>query len=170
MKRDEIQHVITGQQITYEGLFSMRELFKFIDSFLRRKGYVKFVAADSEKVHSSSKNVNIKLRPFKEEKGGARREIQITIKIEDLIDVFKDVDGVKINMNKGKVSIVLDAFFIYNQRGKWESRAEYMLIRTIFDKFLFKAAAKDYEGMVKADALELKNELHSFLNLNKFLY
>ena len=55
-------------------------------------------------------------------------------------------------------------------RGKWEARAEYTMIRTIFDKFLFRSKSKDYEGMVKSDATELKDELSSFLNLNKFLF
>jgi hypothetical protein len=55
-------------------------------------------------------------------------------------------------------------------RGQWEARAEYTFIRTIFDKFLFRSKSKDYEGMVKSDGVELKNEIASFLNMNKFLF
>lgn len=170
MKRDEIQHVLLGQQINYEGIFSVRELFKLIDTFFRKKGYEKAVDNDTEKIHPNGKTINLKLRPFKEEKGGAKREVVIFLKISELIDLHKEIDGVKVTLNKGKVNVTIDALFFPNVRGKWEARAEYMFIRTIFDKLLFKSATKDYEGMVKADAIELKNELHSFLNLNKFLY
>ncbi|MBN2423283.1 hypothetical protein JXB41_08730 [Candidatus Woesearchaeota archaeon] len=168
---DEQQHVIAGQQINYSGIFNYAELFKLIDRFFKKNSFEKLVLEDKEDITKKGKSIHIRLRPFKEFKGkSARLEVQLWITIDNMVDIVKKIDNKKIKLSKGNVNIVIDAFVLYNQRGKWECRAEYVFIRTIFDKFLMKSATKDYEGMVKETALELKNELNSFLNLNKFIY
>jgi hypothetical protein len=169
MIRDEIQHVALGMQVNYQGIFNFNDLMTLIDSFFKRKGYTKHIMSHNEKAAESGRTINIRMRPFKPVKAN-KLEIQVWLNINDLTDITKNIDGMNIGMNKGKVNIVIDAFFLSDMRGQWEARAEYTFIRTIFDKFLFRSKSKDYEGMVKSDATELKNELSSALNLNKFLF
>ncbi len=169
MLRDEIQHVALGMQVNYQGIFNLSDLLIMIDSFFRKRGYTKKVESHDEKVTEKGRSINLRLRPFKEAKGN-KLEVQVWVNISDITDTHKKIDGINVSLNKGKVNIVIDAFVLYNVRGKWEARAEYTFIRTIFDKFLFKSKSKDYEGMVKTDATDLKNEIGSFLNLNKFLF
>ncbi|NTV23120.1 MAG: hypothetical protein HGA85_01950 [Nanoarchaeota archaeon] len=169
MIRDEIQHVALGMQVNYQGLFNYNDLMSMIDSWLRRNGYTKKVESHNEVVKDSGRNINLRLRPFKKAKSN-KLEIQLWVNITDMTDAEKKMDNLTLRMQKGKVNIVMDCFVLYDMRGKWEARAEYTFIRTIFDKYLFKSKSKDYEGQVKADAIELKNEIASFLNLNKFLF
>lgn len=169
MLRDEIQHVALGMGVNYEGIFNYQDLMAFIENFFKRKGYQKCVMNHEEKVKESGRTVSLRLRPFKQVKSN-KLEVQVWLNISELTDVIKKVDGRNINLNKGKVNIKIDCFVLTDMRGKWEARAEYTFIRTIFDKFLFRSKSKDYEGMAKADATELQNEIRSFLNLNKFLF
>jgi hypothetical protein len=169
MIRDEIQHVALGMQVNYQGMFNLTDLLIMIDSFFRKKGYTKKIESHNEATTEKGRSLNLRLRPFKQVKGN-KLEVQVWINIKELTDLQKKVDGIHVNLNKGNVNIVIDAFVLYDVRGKWEARAEYTFIRTLFDKFLFKSKSKDFEGMVKADAVELKNEIGSFLNLNKFLF
>ncbi len=167
--RDEIQHVALGMTVDYSGIFNYSDLIVMIDSFFKKKNYHKQVVSHSEKNTPSGRNISLKLRPYWEKKG-TKLEIQLTLTISNMVDVVKKIDGVNIKMNKGDVKAVIDCFVLTSNRGTWEARAEYTFIRTIFDKFLFRSKSKDYEGRVKADAVELKNEIHYFLNLNKFLF
>jgi hypothetical protein len=169
MIRDEIQHVALGMQVNYEGIFNLNDLLLMIDSYFRRRGYVKKVESHNEAVTEKGRTINMRLRPYKSAKKN-KLEVQVWINIADITDLQKEIDGVNIHLNKGKVKIVIDCFVLYNMRGQWEARAEYTFIRTIFDKFLFRSKSKDYEGMVKADATDLRDEITSFLNLNKFLF
>lgn len=169
MIRDEIQHVATGMGVTYEGIFNYSDLIVFIESFFKKRGYTKHVLGHNEKVTKKGKEINLRLRPYREKKGN-KMEVQVWLNISNMVDIKKKVDGINLNLNKGKVKITIDCFVQTDVRGKWEARAEYTFIRTIFDKFLFRSKGKDYEGMVKADAVDLKNELKSLLNLNKFLF
>jgi len=147
----------------------MADLLIMIDNFFRKRGYTKKVESHNETRTEKGRSLNLRIRPFKKMKGN-KLEVQVWINITDLTDLHKKIDGISVTLNKGKVNISIDCFVLYDMRGKWEARAEYTFIRTIFDKFLFKSKSKDYEGMVKADAIELRNEIGSFLNLNKFLF
>ena len=169
MIRDEIQHVVAGMQVNYEGIFNFSELLIMIESFFRKREYTKKVESHSEKVTEKGRTIALRLRPFKKVKTN-KLEVQVWLNVSEMTDIKKTIDGIPLPLNKGKVNIVIDAFVLYDMRGKWEARAEYTFIRTIFDKFLFKSKSKDYEGMAKADAVELRNEVASFLNLNKFLF
>lgn len=169
MLREEIQHVVLGMSVDYSGIFNYADLMVMIESFFRKKGYTKHVMNHSETIEEKGKKISLRLRPFKKVKAN-KLEVQVWLNISNLVDISKKVDGLTINLNKGNVNIGLDCFVIYDNRGKWEARAEYTAIRTIFDKFLFSGKSKDFEGMVKADAIELRDELQSFLNLNKFLF
>jgi hypothetical protein len=169
-KKDELVNVLLGQSIIYEGIFSLRELYKMIDAFFKVKGYERAVLLDQESSTESGRNILTKLRPYNAAKSDSIYEIQLTLNISNMTDTIKEVDGMKVKFDKGKVQITIDAFILYNVRGKWESRAEYYFIRTIFDKYLFKPESGKHEGRVKAHAIELRNELSSHLNLYKFLY
>lgn len=169
MIRDEIQHVALGMSVNYEGIFNEKDLIAFIDNFFRKTGYKKLVIGHSENVTPEGRKVSMRLRPFRQVKS-KKLEVQLWLTISDIKTVIKEVDGLKIKLNKGKVKAVIDCFVISEERGGWEARAEYTAIRTIFDKFLFSGKSKDFEGMVKGDATNLRDELQSFLNLNKFLF
>ncbi|MFH2021219.1 MAG: hypothetical protein ABIJ34_07405 [archaeon] len=169
MMRDEIQHVALGMSVNYSGLFRYVDLMAMIDTFFKKKGYRKHIISHNEAVKDKFRNVSMRLRPFKQIKGN-KLEIQMWLNITEMEDISKKMDNLNVNMNKGKVSIVIDCFVLTDVRGKWEARAEYTFIRTIFDKLLFRSKSKDLEGMVKSDSVELKDELQSFLNLNKFLF
>jgi hypothetical protein len=169
MIRDEIQHVALGMQVNYQGIFNLGDLLAMIDGFFKKKGYVKKIESHGESVTEKGRSINLRLRPFKQIKAN-KLEVQVWVNITELTDLNKKIDGIPVSLNKGKVNISIDCFVLYNMRGQWEARAEYTFIRTLFDKFLFRSKSKDYEGMVKSDAVELKNEIASFLNLNKFLF
>ncbi|MBN2368240.1 hypothetical protein JXC34_04425 [Candidatus Woesearchaeota archaeon] len=169
MNRDEILHIALGMQVNYQGIFNMPDLLVMIDSFFKKKGYTKHIMGHKESRTEKGMSLNLRLRPFKQVKSN-KLEVQVWLSISDMTEIEKEIDNIKVKLNKGKVKIVIDAFVLSDMRGKWEARAEYTFIRTIFDKFLFRSKSKDYAGMVKADATELRDELSSFLNLNKFLF
>ncbi len=169
MIRDELQHVALGMQVNYQGIFNLSDLLAMIDGFFKKKGYVKKIESHNETVTEKGRAVSLRLRPYKASKSN-KLEIQVWVNITELTDFQKKIDGIPVRLNKGKVNITIDCFVIYNMRGQWEARAEYTFIRTLFDKYLFRSKGKDFEGMVKSDAVDLKNEIASSLNLNKFLF
>ncbi|MEM2139015.1 MAG: hypothetical protein QXM96_02590 [Candidatus Woesearchaeota archaeon] len=168
MNRDEIQEAALGMGVNYEGIFNLSDLLFLIDSFFRKRGYIKKVENHTESYTENGRNINLKIRPYKKAKSNTL-EIQVTINIQNIVDIRKQIDNLNAILQKGKVSITIDAFVLESKRGGFETRPEQLFIKTIFDKFLLGGGGKDYSGMVASEAKELKNEINAFLNLYKFL-
>ncbi|MEM3374132.1 MAG: hypothetical protein QXE31_02830 [Candidatus Woesearchaeota archaeon] len=168
MIRDEIQEAALGMAVNYEGIFNLNDLLFLIDSFFRKRGYVKKVETHNESYTEKGRNLLLKIRPFKKVKNNTL-EIQVTMNFQNIIEITKKIDNINALLNKGKVSITIDAFVLESRRGAWDTRPEQVFIKTIFDKFLLGSSGKDYAGMVVGEAKELKNEINAFLNLYKFI-
>ena len=169
MIREEVNPVIVGKKITYEGIFNYSDLIIMIDSFFKKRGFTKHVLKHKEKVGKKGKDVILKIRPYREKKK-ARLEVPVLMKIENMTTIKKTVDGLDIMVNKGNISIEVGANYITFLRGAWEAKPEYTFIKTIFEKFLFSGKSKDYEGWVSKDANDFLDEIRSFLNLNKYVF
>ena len=169
MIRDEINHVVLGMGVSYEGLFSLADLIIMVDSFFRKRGYTKHVMSHKEQTTKTGRTVSLRLRPFRPVKKN-KLEVQARINITDLKEVDQEIDGIKVRMNSGKISITVDGFVIENLRGDFDTKPTFIFITTLFNKFLFKQKSRDYAGMVKKDAVDFRNEIESFLHLNKYLY
>lgn len=169
MIREEVQPAFTGKKITYEGIFNYSDLIILIDSFFKKRGFTKQVIRHSEEVTKSGRQVSLRIRPHREKKK-AELEVQVWLEIKNMTKIKKEVDGLTLNLDKGKVSIVVDAYAITNVRGQWEAKPEYTFIKTIFEKFLFSGKSKDYAEWVSADANDFIDEVRSFLNLNKYVF
>lgn len=167
--REEVHPVIVGKRIDYEGIFNYSDLIVLTDSFFKKRGFTKQVITHSEEVKKSGKKVTLRIRPYREKKG-ANLEVQVCLTIDNMVSLKKQVDGLDINVNKGKIGIVVDAYSITRVRGAWEARPEYTFIKTIFEKFLFSGKSKDYNGWVSKDANDFIDEVRSFLNLNKYVF
>jgi len=168
MKQTEIKNVATGLTIDYEGIFDLAGLITFIDSFFRKKEYEKKVVKHTQKNKKNKKEVLLVLRPVKD-LGKVKGEIRLTLKITEMTDVSISVDGINVSINKGKVNVVIDSYILTNERGNFELRPTYILVTHIFNKFLIEPKQKNHSGMIAGDSSELKNEIESFLLLNKYL-
>ncbi|MBT3720558.1 hypothetical protein HN789_00680 [archaeon] len=169
MIREEVNTVIKGKSFEYEGYFSYSDLIILVDSFFKKNGYTKTILNHSELVKENGKEIKLRMRPSKNKKG-SKLEVQVWLTIKKMVNVVKKVDGLNININKGKISIVVDAYFISDVRGKWEAKPEYTFIKTIFEKFLFSGKSKDYAGWVTKDANDFIDEIRSHLNLHKYVF
>jgi hypothetical protein len=169
MTMEEIQHVALGMGINYNGIFNYNDLIAFINAYFKKKGYNRKVMDHTEKRKKTHRNISFRFRPYRMVKA-TMLEVQVWLNINNMKDVVKTIDNMKVNLNQGNIDITIDCFIRTSVRGTFDARPEYIFIKTIFDKFLFKAKGKDTQGMVKNDATELKEELQSFLNLNKFLF
>jgi len=169
MNDEEIMRAVLGLNTTYQGIFNLNELLNMIDSFFRKKGYTKHVISHEETRQKKGKKLVMRLQPYIEVKN-RKLQVQVWLTIENLTDITREIAGKKVGLNKGKVDVTIDAFVVENMRGDWEAKPQFVLIKTLMNKFVFTQKSTDYKGRVKADAMELRDEIASFLKLNKFLF
>jgi len=52
--------------------------------------------------------------------------------------------------------------------GRWEQKASYYLIRTVFDKFIYKKQTTDFEAMTQQTVDDIRGRMSAYLNLHTF--
>jgi hypothetical protein len=160
--------LIDEDEITYEGLFDMKELYALIDDYLKFKGYDKFEPKNDESVYAGGKNIQIILTPAKWHTDYVKKIMKIELLVTDMKDIETEIDKVKVTVNQGKVSIKFSGILETDWEGRWEQRPLYLFFRTLFEKFVYKGEMKRFEDEIIADVKELKAKVGSYLNLNRF--
>lgn len=164
----ERETVVDRLRLTYEGLFDVNELYKFIDTYFREKGYDKKEIKNIEKVSDEGKYIELLLEPWKKITDYARNVIRVRIVMSDIKDVEVEKDKTKVKLNQGKVQVVIDAYMDTDYEERWENKPTFFFIRTLFDRFFYRQYTLGYQANVLNDVNQLHSNLKAFLNLYRY--
>ncbi|MFH2021217.1 MAG: hypothetical protein ABIJ34_07395 [archaeon] len=162
---------VAGESINYEGLFTMKDLFRIIDKYYRTKGFDKKIVFDEEYTTDKGKYFHLKTHYYKKVDAYIRLTTRLWIYVNDYVVVEKEVEGNKIKTGQGKISITFDASLQTNYFGIYpDTVLFYFLFRLLYEKIFAGGKIKYWDQVSKHVINELKTEISSYLNLNKFLY
>jgi len=164
----EREVVVDHARLSYEGLFSVPELYKLIDNWIRERGYDKLEKKNIEKVTPSGKYIEIEILPWKKITDYAKNVLRLRITMMDVKEVELEKDGKKIKLNQGKIIILSDAYLETDYEHRWEGKPIFFFLRTIFDKYFFKPYTQSYRENVLKDYNDLISQIKSFLNLYRY--
>ena len=164
----EREVVVDKLRLTYEGLFSVGELYKMIDEWFRWKGYDKRENKNIEVVKPEGKFIEIELEPWKKVTDYAKNVIKIRIQMNDIKEVEVEKDNTKLKLNQGNVHFVFDGYLETDYEARWEGKPIFYFIRTVFDKYFYKPFTAGFERGVKEDVMHLHGQIKAFLNLYRF--
>jgi hypothetical protein len=161
----ELQSVIDKLTLTYEGLFSVKDLYKLIDDWFSERGYDKNEIKNIEVVNPEGKHLELEIEPEKSITDYAKILIHLSITIENVKEVVITKDKTKVKMNQGRLTIVFDGYLKTDWEERWETRPVFFFIRTIFDKYIYKPYTSGYKNWVSKDVNELYDKIKAYLNL-----
>ena len=164
----EREVIVDKLKLTYEGIFSVSELYKLIDEWFRWKGYDKRENKNIEIVKPEGKFIEIELEPWKKVTDYAKNVIKIRIQMFDIRDVEVEKDNTKLKLNQGKVHFVFDGYLETDYEARWEGKPIFYFIRTIFDKYLYRPFTAGFERGVKQDLMHLHGQIKAFLSMYRF--
>ena len=166
----EFNFVIKNQNVEYEGLFCVNDLYQVINKFLKDLGYDWKEPKHHEYVGDTSKYVELHLEPWKKVSDYVKLVLRINIKIYNMKDVIIEKEGKKINMQKGKVVVRLDAILVTDYEGKWEEPPIKFFLRALFDKFIYKRYTDNFANQLRQHAQMLISNIKSYLNLYNYKF
>jgi hypothetical protein len=159
---------VTGKEtISYEGLFSVKELYALIEDWVNSKGYLPVETSIEEVVEPSGKVITAKLEPFKKLTDYAKAIIKIDIMIADCKEVEITRGDKKQKLNKGKVIIEIQSILETDYEHRWEMKPWLYVLRTIFEKYIYTPFLGGYKNAIREDTDHLKDQIKAFLNLYK---
>jgi hypothetical protein len=164
----EHEIVIEQMRLTYEGLFSVRELYKMITEWLEEKGYDQKEVKNTEVVKPEGKYIEIMIEPWKKYTDYVKSIIKLRMIFSDIKEVEVEKDGVKVKLNQGKAQFVFDAHLVSDYENRWEAKPTFFFIRTLFDKYFYKPVMSGYRTQLKEYTMDLHSRIKAFLNLYRY--
>jgi len=163
---EDIEKEIYADNITisYEGLFSYKELLDLINEWARSKRYFKEVLESKEKVTRGSKNITLELQMQRRIHAQYKCLLNFSLEVSDMVDEEEEIDQNMKNLNSGRVEASLKGFLMTSQRSRWETRGYVAFIRGIINKFVYKLDRPAYIAAVVGDAKDLTFKIRGFLN------
>jgi len=168
IKMSEQKIIVDNLELRYEGLLSIKDLYKLIDDWLKENGYDKVEKLNMEKVSEGGKYIELVLEPEKYLTDFIKNIIKIRLIGRNIKEVEVERDGKKEMMNEGEIYIRFDAVLETDYEGRWEQRPTFYFLRVLVDKYVYKFYTGKYEAGLKKDLMELHTQIKSFLNLYKY--
>ena len=159
--------IVEKEAIRYDGLFSVKDLYKLIDDWVNEKGYMPVESFIEETVEKEGKVITVKLEPFKKLTDYAKAVIKIDIMISDCKEVEVKKEGKTQKLNKGNVLIEIKSLLETDYEHRWEMKPWLYVLRTIFEKYIYTPFLSGFKGAIREDTDHLKDQIKAFLNLYK---
>lgn len=160
--------LISNLNIGYDGLFDAEEFLKLIDEWFRENGYNKNDMKHIERTSEKSKFINLEIMPWKEVSDYATYEIYVRVMIKDMVEKNIKKGEQKLKINKGNISITIDAFLATDTKHRFGAKPVFFFFRTIFDKFINRDYTSKLERQLMDDVKNFHTEMKSFLNLQRY--
>ena len=159
--------VIPKRTITFEGIFNMKELYNFIDSWFAQHGFDKGEDKNVMQVTEQGKYVFLNLLPTKTISDYAK----VTIRVEVLCEGYKDItikkDGINVDMHQGRVNVSVTGFLVTDTEGRWTGKPFAFFMRMIFEKFIYTTFNSKMGGIVSSFYSEFVADVKNFFNMYK---
>jgi len=106
--------------------------------------------------------------PFRKFTDYAKSIVKIRAQFQKVKDVVVERDNKKVKLQEGTVLISFDGILETDYEHRWESKPVFYVLRTVFEKYLYRPFISGFERGVREDTMALKNNLKAFLNLTKY--
>ncbi len=164
----EKRPVIEHEQVVYEGVFSVKELYKALYGWMSDKGYAPVEKRTHESVTKAGKHIEVELEPYRKFTDYAKSVIRIHLTCHDLADVEVAKDGHRKKMQKGKVVLTFDSWLETDYEHRWETQPVFYVLRSLFEKYVYTPFLSGFITSVRNDTLDAKNQVKAYLNLERF--
>lgn len=164
----ERDFITEKKRITYEGLFSVRELYRLIDEYFENLGYDRVELKNTEVVQPEGKYIEIEFEPYKSVTDWCKLRVHTRMIFSQVKDVEVKRDDMPKHLNSGKVQLVIDAWVETDTLAMWEEKPIYYLLRQIFHKYVYPPVTSRFKADLKNHVVRMCEEVTAFLNLYKY--
>ena len=151
---------VAGGKITHSGIFSFKEAYNFLYSWLTDYDFRVVEKKYSEKVKGEGKDIDVEWHASRTLTDYFKFELKVEWRVEGMV-TLKDPKG----MNSGKVSVKINGTLVRDPKNKWDASALSKFLRGIYDKFVIFSKIEEYRGRLSEEIDEALAQIKSFLSL-----
>lgn len=164
----EVYNLLAGDQLEYNGYFDIQEVYYFIDSFFKDRGYDKWIEKEVDTDNGKERILDTTIKMVKKFSNYAQGvmiiRIVATIEKEEDILIGKE----KKKMQYGNLRVIFEIIYLETDyEGKWNKVPLLYVYRWFMDRFIAKKYNDAYISTILNDHKELKKELKVFLGIRR---
>tara|TARA_Y100000310_G_scaffold101376_2_gene99417 strand:- start:1032 stop:1529 length:498 start_codon:yes stop_codon:yes gene_type:complete len=156
---------VLKQQLKKKGYWNYSELYDFCFDWLKDNGYTISEKEYTEKNPAGGKELKIEWEAKKLVTDYFKNSILLRWHILRMNEAEIERDGVKESTNEGEVKIEFTADLIKDYEERWEDQPFWKFLRGIYDKYIIRTTADEYENRLEEDTLELISQIKAFLQI-----
>ncbi|MBN2881073.1 hypothetical protein JXM83_03385 [Candidatus Woesearchaeota archaeon] len=158
--------LVAGKQtVSFSGIFNMKELYNFVDSWFAQHGFDKNENKNVMQVTEQGKYLLLEILPQKTISDYAKAIIKVVVLSEGYKDITVQRNGINVDMHQGKVDVSVQGFLIGDAEGRWQEKPLYFVMRMLFERFIFPTYESKQTGVVKEFFNEFIRDLKVFFNM-----
>ncbi|MBD3361239.1 hypothetical protein GF358_00435 [Candidatus Woesearchaeota archaeon] len=162
----EQQTIVPKETISFEGIFSIKELRDLIMDWIFAKAYVPIEAKAQQVFKKDAKFFEFNFKPYKKLSDYAKSVIKITVSAFDCKDVNVTIAGKKKKMQEGKVVIKVEGILETDYEAKWEKPWLYAM-RVIAEKYILAPFISNHAKYVENETHQIISQIRGYLNISK---
>jgi hypothetical protein len=159
--------VVDHDRFEYNGPFDANDLFRMISNFIFEKGFDFKQDKDFEINKPHGKFIEWEISPWKRVTDYVRYIIRVRIVGYDIVKTDANTGRKKTKIDSGRLVITMDGMVEYDYDYYWDDKPILHFLRTIYDKFVFKAYTERFEQRLVHDVNHLHDNIEKLLNLHR---
>tara|TARA_Y100000310_G_C20535684_1_gene740736 strand:+ start:260 stop:838 length:579 start_codon:yes stop_codon:yes gene_type:complete len=161
--------IINNREITYKGVFKVRDIFNVINEGLTTLKYQKQEKKTEEIVTAEGKKTHLELRPFKIKSNFMTLMLKIRIDFDKVTEITKKVDNLPKKFQQGDISIRFDAWSITDYGSRWGMKPWFYFLKGVINKYFYRYHLdSDFIGELAGDVDYLGRQIKALLSLYKY--
>ena len=157
---------ILSAKVKHTGVFDFKETYKVLYNWLIDENYDMNEKTYKEVVGAGgAKELEIEWEALRKVSDYFRFQLKVSWHIIGMTSVEVEIDGVKQKMNKGQFELGVKAILIKDYENKWEDRALWKFLRSIYDKYIIKERQDQFEGKLIGEMDNFLAEAKAYLAL-----
>ncbi len=162
--------VIDQLKFSYEGLFSISEVFNMVVGFFKERKYDWYEKVNQEQITPYGKQVRYVFEPWKSITDYYKIIVRMKIHFTDVKDVEVEHEGKVLHLQQGLVHIIIDAYVISDAGGAWASKPFYWLLVLLRDNYFHSQYYNKATRWVEKDVELLHKEIKNYFNVFNYSF
>lgn len=147
------------------GPFDWKEFYRFCYTWLVDKEYWVVEKEYTEKITATGKEIEVHWEAKRKISDYFRFFLKVDWRILGMKKVEVEIEGKKIELDKGQVECNVTAILEKDYEQRWETNPLMKFFRSIYDRYIIRARVEDYENRVYEEGDEFLAQAKAFLAL-----
>lgn len=161
----DLRIIVDHMQFDYKGLFDLNNLFKTVDAWLFERAYEKRTNKNFEENTPTGKFIEWEIASWFKATDYIRNIIKIRMLFYDLKKVEATRNKEKAKVTQGRVIMYFDGYIEFDYLHYWDRHPVLQFLRTMYDKFIFKAYTERFEQRLTYDVHQIYDMIEQHFNV-----